>query len=376
MALAVAGCGAFAALAAAPAQAVITGTDNANTLANALSAVPVSSATLDAGSDPPTYPNGIANENLAGFPTNADTFTIMTTGDATRANAPNDSESESTALGYSNPSRGDAQDTNTLGVGVDAPAGSSCLVFDFKFFSDEFPEFVGSAFNDRFIAELDGSDWTAAGQTSTAPRDFAAPVGTQISINSIGPTAVSPENAAGTTYDAASALIATKTPVTPGAHTLFLSIFDASDQIYDSAAFVDNLHFTDEPPSTCHPPDIFQGQVGVSLGTKTAKVVNGKAIIPITCGLPVNATINCDGNITLLVGSNALKRQAVISRKKKIGKKKFSIPPGATAKVKVKLSKKAKKALAKKGKLKAKAKVKNTRNGATKTFKLKLKRKK
>ena len=46
----------------------------------------------------------------------------------------------------------------------------------------------------------------------------------------------------------------TKTPITPGAHTIFLSIFDQGDKIFDSAAFVDNLRFINEPPDTCRPP--------------------------------------------------------------------------------------------------------------------------
>ncbi|MDQ2939370.1 MAG: hypothetical protein M3R23_02430, partial [Actinomycetota bacterium] len=90
--------------------------------------------------------------------------------------------------------------------------------------------------------------------------------------------------------------------------------------------------------------------------------------------LPVAATINCDGIVQLLASPNTLGREATISRKKKIGKKKFSVPPTQTATIKVKLKGKAKKALLKKGKLKVKAKVSNTSNGAQKTFKLKLKK--
>jgi hypothetical protein len=309
---------------------------------------------------------------LAGFPTFGGSFTILTSGEAELADDPNDSESTTgNNDSYSNPARGDANDTTTLTVPLNVPEGQNCVGFDFKFLSEEFPEFVGSPFNDAFIAELDTTDWNAAGQTINAPHDFAAPVGTQISVNSIGPTAVSPADAAGTTYDAASPLVTTKTPVGPGGHSLYLSIFDASDTILDSAVFVDNLQYSNEPPQTCHPPDIFQGAVGMNPTVKKANVVNGKAIIPIVCNLPVQATINCDGVVSLTVGGNALR--ATISKRKKIGKKAFSVAPGQTAKVKVKLSRKAKKALKKKGKLKSKAKIKNTRNGAAKSFKLKLK---
>jgi hypothetical protein len=368
-----AGCLAFAVITAAPAGAAITGTNSATTLGNALTTVPLTGATLDVSPEPPPpFANGTDDTPLAGFPTAGGTFTILTTGDVALADDPNDSESSGASLSYDPPGRGDANDPTTLGVSFNVSPNSNCLNFDYKFFSEEFPEFVGSSFNDRFIAELDATNWTAAGQTSTAPLDFAAR-GTQISINSIGPTAVSPTNAAGTTYDAASATVTTKTPVTPGAHTLYLSIFDASDHIYDSAVFIDNLRFTNVPPIQCRPPDIFGGAVGVKL-PNSAQFKNGKVVIPITCLLPPQATINCDGVIQLLAGSNALQRAAVISKKKKVGKKKYSVPPGQTLKVKVKLKKKAKKALLKKGQLKVKAKVRNTSNGAQKTFKLKLKK--
>ena len=364
---------AVAAFAAPQAMGAITGTNNAATLAGALSTVPVTGSSLDQTPTVPPYPNATSDSALSGFPTNGPTFTILTTGNSALADQPNDSESDGASGGYNSPNRGDANDPTTLGVSFNVPAGSNCLNFDYKFFSEEFPEFVGSSFNDRFIAELDQTNWIAAGSSSTSPLDFAAK-GTQVSINSIGPTAVSSANAAGTTYDSASAQVTTKTPVTPGAHTLYLSIFDASDHIYDSAVFVDNLRFTNEDKVKCQPPDIFGGAVGVDL-PNTAKYKNGKVILPITCTLPAGVTINCAGTVQFTAPGNALGRVATISKQKKIGKKKYNVAPGATKKVKVKLSSKAKRVLGKKGKqkLKTKVKVTNKNNGAKKTFKLKIK---
>ena len=51
------------------------------------------------------------------------------------------------------------------------------------------------------------------------------------------------EFAAGTTYDGATPILSAATPITPGAHKLYLSIFDQGDHIYDSAVMVDNIRF-------------------------------------------------------------------------------------------------------------------------------------
>ncbi len=42
------------------------------------------------------------------------------------------------------------------------PTGANCLSFNFKFYSEEYPDFVGQSYNDAFIAELDTSDWTTS----------------------------------------------------------------------------------------------------------------------------------------------------------------------------------------------------------------------
>jgi hypothetical protein len=133
------------------------------------------------------------------------------------------------------------------------PAGANCLSFDFRFLTEEYPEHVGQTVNDAFIAELDRSSWTTSPDgTVAAPANFAFdPTGRQISVNASGVTSMSSEEAAGTTYDGATPLLRASTPASPGAHTLFLSVFDQGDPILDSAAFIDNLVFSQEPPGGC-----------------------------------------------------------------------------------------------------------------------------
>ena len=124
---------------AGTAQAAITGTNDANALAQAITDGSVSGATLDVAPDADTngaFPDGTANAPLGGFPTGGNTFTIITSGDVTLADQPNDSESSGAGWGYQNPARGEAFDPTTLGVPVVVPAEDNCVSFDYKFLSE------------------------------------------------------------------------------------------------------------------------------------------------------------------------------------------------------------------------------------------------
>ena len=96
--------------------------------------------------------------------------------------------------------------------------GRQLLSFRFKFLSEEFPEFVGSEYNDAFIAELDHSpSWDASGSQSptiSAPNDFATTRNGNdiISVNAAGVAKVSRAAAKGTTYDAATGKLRPRRP--------------------------------------------------------------------------------------------------------------------------------------------------------------------
>jgi hypothetical protein len=246
---------------ARPALAAITPTSTASNIANAVTTNPafVSGASFDAV-PPSGTPNAVSDSALTSFPTNGADYGILTTGDANFADDPNNSPSTSAVDGGVSV-RGDTDlDVSILKVDLDVPSDANCLSVDFQFLSEEYPEFVGSSFNDAFIAELDNSTWTTSGSTISAPNNFAFdPSGDVISINSSGVANMTAANAAGTTYDGATQLLAAKTPITPGTHSLYLSIFDQGDQILDSAVFLDNLDVYSSSAADCQkgaqPPD-------------------------------------------------------------------------------------------------------------------------
>lgn len=245
------------AVTAAPASAAIDTTATAVQLAEALSVDPsiVTGASFVAVSAP--HANAVSDTPLTSFPTNGGTYAILTTGNAALAEQPNSSGGTSQNNG-GNSVRGNTDfDVTILKIDLDVPSNVNCLVgMDFQFLSEEYPEYVNTSFNDAFIAELDNSTWTTSGSTISAPDNFAFdPSGDVISINSTGNTAMSAAAAAGTTYDGATPLLTAATPITPGAHSLYLSIFDQGDRIFDSAVFVDKLRFAHvaDPDTGCVP---------------------------------------------------------------------------------------------------------------------------
>jgi large repetitive protein len=165
---------------------------------------------------------------------------LLTSGDAALAPGPNDSSGA--GVGNGTEGRG-AFDPSILRLDLVVPAGANCLSFDFAFQSEEYPEYVNQGFNDGFLAELDVSDWSVGGDSEIiAPHNFAFDsTGAIVSVNSsfFEPGRVIEDT--GSQYDGSTRLLSVRTPVTPGAHVLYLSIFDAGDGILDSAAFVDRL---------------------------------------------------------------------------------------------------------------------------------------
>ncbi len=258
---------------------------------------------------------------------------------------------------------------------------------------------MGAGFNDTFLAELDQRTWAVSGQSITSLTDFAAGTGDRISVDASGPSAIAAANAAGTTYDGATGALIARKYVTPGTHTVIFTVFDIGDGNFDSAAFIDNLRVTSEPPAQCRSLglDAFEGTVGID---PKEKVVLCKSFdcakFKITCNLPGGAPVPCQPFMLAFVNFQTgqlgrVSHLATVSKKgdgKKGGKsktkvkltkkKQYTIPAATTKTIKLKITKKGKKALkaAQKAgtkKVKVQLKAENLVNGVNKTFKVKMK---
>jgi hypothetical protein len=288
-------------------------------------------------------------------------------------------------------------DLTTLRIDVNVPAGRNCLALSYRFLSEEFPEFVGSSFNDAFIAEVDNSTWrTDDANTIVLPDDFATKAGGKpVSVNGVGPTSVAAIEGAGTVFDAATGLVTTKTTVTPGAHSIHLSIFDQTDRIYDSAVMLDQLAFITEAPATCKPPEVAvippppppppdpgppppvpppANDISIPGGSVTFR--NGAATI--TIQVPGPGTLSA----AQAPAASGSRRAAVAQRRKQ---KRLIKPATATAtkagpvKLKLRLTKAGKQRLRKRGKVKVALAVTFTPTGGapnTETKRLTIKAKK
>jgi hypothetical protein len=177
------------------------------------------------------------------FPTEGNTYVILSTGLAESADDPNDSGSLSFQLDGLSNSQGN--DLVQLALWLRVPQNMNCASFDFAYFSEEFPEWVGSQYNDTFTAELGGTNLTISGTQVIAPLNFAFDAeGNIISINTVFGVL---SNTA-TTYDVGTSLLRAQTPVTPGATiNVVFSVQDLGDSVYDSAVFLDKFFWSNDP---------------------------------------------------------------------------------------------------------------------------------
>ena len=159
------------------------------------------------------------------------------------------------------PNSGGPTDYTEWKVTLQAPANAHAFAFDFHFMSAEYPEWVGSQFNDKFLAVVDS-------QLFKGNASFDSK-GNCISVNAAFFEACNTANCSlgdgplkGTGYEngigGGTGWLTTTVPITPGElFSIRFIVFDEGDHILDSVALIDNFRWqlkaTKGGPSTVRP---------------------------------------------------------------------------------------------------------------------------
>jgi hypothetical protein len=213
-----------------------------------------------------------------------DTGVLLTSGNALAAPGPNNSDSSTQSWGTA----GDSQlDTLSGGVTHDAnvltftfhkanASDPDVLSFQYVFASEEYNEYVGSAFNDVFGFFLNGNNIALIPSTTTAVAINNVNCGSNSAYYASNDPFDSTDggcNGAFTSYNTqydgiagglgSLSLFASGT-LNPGTNTISLKIADTTDSILDSGVFLKGGSFVAAPPP---PPAVPEPSTLVMLGT-------------------------------------------------------------------------------------------------------------
>jgi len=140
----------------------------------------------------------------------------------------------------------DANDYTELRFSVSVPQDVISFSYDFAFFSTEYPTYFGSGFNDMYVGWLESEKWTGNISFDNEGNPISLNAGFLDFKDDDGNT---PE-LAGTCMKqhAGTDWLTTTAGVTPGEDiTVVFAIFDLSDSILDSYAFIDNFQWGCDP---------------------------------------------------------------------------------------------------------------------------------
>ena len=143
--------------------------------------------------------------------------------------------------------RSNIYDVTQYKVTLTAPEDAQSFSFDFRFFSAEFPEYIGSEYNDAFYAILE-----AESTNNRAPTNISFDaVGKAIEINNnyfASPFHPCSERGTGYTNGGSTCWLRTSWPIQGGeTFTLTFSVHDTGDQIFTSTVLLDHFKFHNDP---------------------------------------------------------------------------------------------------------------------------------
>lgn len=200
-------------------------------------------------------------------PREGDRLGVLSTGWAREYNSSNGTSGNFTSgQDWSGGFGQDENDVIVLKLKIRVPMNAKSFSFDFNFHSAEWPNFVGSDFNDEFRVELDGDNisFDGDGNAVTVNTGFFDRCTPGVSLRGgLSGTSVctgGPDELDGTGFGAngasrtqggATGWLTTSAPVEPGSIIdLEFAIWDVQDQSYDSLVLVDNFKWDADAVTT------------------------------------------------------------------------------------------------------------------------------
>ncbi|WP_254838314.1 choice-of-anchor L domain-containing protein [Natronomonas marina] len=197
-----------------------------------------------------------SGSGMQGFPLEGEEFVVLSSGLA--ADAPGDpgtflstNVSNGRSFNDYSPDGYDAFNVADIEISFQVPEDAQGIGFDYRFVSDESPSFLGSNFQDFFEAVLftpDGFENIALINGKSVTLDVADTV-----ANTPGGSSQSPSPPLPDPQDTAFNAVTELQTVTRNISayqgeelTILFRVADASDGIYDSGVFLDNLRFTND----------------------------------------------------------------------------------------------------------------------------------
>jgi len=246
--------------------------------------------------------NGLFTSNPTADGLELDTGIILSTGQATAAIGPNNSDAKSFIFGGG----GDADldliaakaTRDAVVLEFDFEAIGNLLSFRYIFASEEYNEFTNTTFNDVFAFYLDGVNMATIGGSSVSINSLNKQSnGAQFIDNSFAAKTPFGLTTDSNEFDGFSRALLISVPLSAGTHHLKLAIADVDDASFDSAVFIEAGSFTTQVPEIV----VFDGSTEIS---NNATLVFDNT----TLGVAVKRafTLHNIGNATLTLSSPRL----------------------------------------------------------------------
>lgn len=191
------------------------------------------------------------------IPTHGSNYMFLTTGVAEYNPVTTDGINPGSERGnwFASGKYGAPRDQATLTMTLQVPPCIHYIYYDVQFYSSEYPEYIGTQYNDKltitvdspsegiseYIIDVNGGDFVLNAHDITGTGyDIFAQSGNPGDVDWVE-TIPNPTGADG----GATALIGREHPVSPNEEvTISFDIIDVGDNQFDSAAFIDNLRFS------------------------------------------------------------------------------------------------------------------------------------